>query len=168
MPCGLFSARQIRNGTGLRKRTFMQEQIRRKYESFANLNLLRPKDQGAFIEYLTYDAEGDGPPVFYLTWTAKDTGETTRGRSYRRVEMHSGKNGDGPTIDPKVRELLSATYLRPLRDAEKALSAGRSSRLSQVLHHSEQVRNVGVKYDPEAEELDIHSLNVLGIGDLSK
>jgi len=81
--------------------------------------------------------------------------------------MHSGKNGDGPTIDPKVRELLSATYLRPLRDAEKALSAGRGSRLSQVLHHSEQVRNVGVKYDPEAEKLDIHSLNVLGIGDLA-
>ena len=128
---------------------------------------LEPKDQRSFIEYLTYDAEGDGQPVLYLTWTAKDTGETTRGRPYRRVEMHSGKNGDGPTIDPKVRELLSATYLRPLRDAEKALSAGRGSRLSQVLHHSEQVRNVGVKYDPEAEELDIHSLNVLGIGDLA-
>lgn len=128
---------------------------------------LTPKDQSAFIEYLTYDAEGNGPPVFYLTWTAKDTGETTRGRPYRRVEMHSGKSGDGPTIDPKVRELLSATYLRPLRDAEKALSAGRGSRLSQVLHHSEQVRNVGVKYDPKVKELDIHTLNVLGIGDLA-
>lgn len=128
---------------------------------------LGPKDQRAFIEFLSYDAEGEGAPVLYLTWTAKDTGETTRGRPYRRVEMHSGKNGDGPTIDPKVRELLSATYLRPLRDAEKALSAGRGSRLSQVLHHSEQVRNVGVKYDPEAVKLDIHSLNVLGIGDLA-
>ena len=128
---------------------------------------LGPKDQRSFIEFLTYDAEGERAPVLYLTWTAKDTGETTRGRPYRRVEMHSGKNGDGPTIGPKVRELLSATYLRPLRDAEKALSAGRGSRLSQVLHHSEQVRNVGVKYDPEAEELDIHSLNVLGIGDLA-
>ena len=128
---------------------------------------LGPKDQRSFIEFLTYDAEGEGPPVLYLTWTAKDTGETTRGRPYRRVEMHSGKNGDGPTIDPKVRELLSATYLRPLRDAEKALSAGRGSRLSHVLHHSEQVRNVGVKYNPSAEEFDIHSLNVLGIGDLA-
>jgi putative ATP-dependent endonuclease of OLD family len=54
-----------------------------------------------------------------------------------------------------------------LRDAEKALSAGRGSRLSQVLHHSEQVRNVGVKYDPESDALDIRSLNVLGIGDLA-
>ena len=134
---------------------------------FCKFESLEPKDQGALIEYLTYDAEVDGPPVFYLTWTAKNTGETTRGRPYQRVEMHSGKNGDGPTIDPKVRELLSATYLRPLRDAEKALSAGRGSRLSQVLHHSEQVRNVGVKYDPEAEALDIHNLNVLGIGDLA-
>jgi len=128
---------------------------------------LGPNDQRAFIEFLTYDTEGEGAPVLYLTWTARDTGETTRGRPYRRVEMHSGKDGDGPTIDPKVRELLSATYLRPLRDAEKALSAGRGSRLSQVLHHSEQVRNVGVNYDPVAENLDIHSLNVLGIGDLA-
>lgn len=125
------------------------------------------KDQRAFIENLTYDLDGVGPPVFYLTWTAKDTGETTRGRPYRRVEIHSGKNGDGPTIDSKVRELLFATYLRPLRDAEKSLSAGRGSRLSQVLHHSEQVRNVGVKYNPEDKELDIRSLNVLGIGDLA-
>ncbi len=134
---------------------------------FCKFESLEPKDQSAFIEYLTYDAEGEGPPALYLTWTAKDTGETTRGRPYRRIEMHSGKNGDGPTVDPKVRELLFATYLRPLRDAEKALSAGRGSRLSQVLHHSEQVRNVGVKYDPESKELNIHTLNVLGIGDLA-
>ena len=71
---------------------------------------LGPKDQRAFIEFLTYDTEGEGAPVLYLTWTAKDTGETTRGRPYRRVEMHSGKNGDGPTIDPKV----SGTTLRDI------------------------------------------------------
>jgi len=128
---------------------------------------LVPKDQRAFIEYLTYDADSGGPPVLYLTWTAKDTGEMTKGHPYRRVEMHSGKNGDGPIIAPKVRELLSTTYLRPLRDAEKAMSSGRGSRLSQVLHHSEQVRNVGVKYVPASDALDIHSLNVLGIGDLA-
>ena len=125
------------------------------------------KDQTAFIEYLTYDPEGGEPPVLYLTWTAKDTGETTKGRPYRRVEIHSGINGDGPSVDPKVRELLAATYLRPLRDAEKAMSSGRGSRLSQVLHHSEQVRTNGVNYNPEAEDIDVHTLNVLGIGDLA-
>lgn len=128
---------------------------------------LRIKDQTSFIEYLTYDPEGGGPPVLYLTWTAKETGETTKGRPYRRVEIHSGKNGDGPSIDPKVRELLAATYLRPLRDAEKAMSSGRGSRLSQVLHHSEQVRTSGVGYNPKAGEIDVHTLNVLGIGDLA-
>jgi putative ATP-dependent endonuclease of OLD family len=125
------------------------------------------KDQTSFIEFLTHDPEGGGPPVLYLTWTAKETGETTKGRPYRRVEIHSGKNGDGPSIDPKARELLAATYLRPLRDAEKAMSSGRGSRLSQVLHHSEQVRTSGVGYNPEAGEIDFHSLNVLGIGDLA-
>jgi putative ATP-dependent endonuclease of the OLD family len=125
------------------------------------------KDQTSFIEFLTYDPEGEGPPVLYLTWTAKETGEITKGRPYRRVEIHSGKNGDGPTIDLKVRELLAATYLRPLRDAEKAMSSGRGSRLSQVLHHSEQVRTSGVGYNPQAGEIDVHTLNVLGIGDLA-
>lgn len=125
------------------------------------------KDQTSFIEFLTYDPDDGGPPVLYLTWTAKDTGETTKGRPYRRVEIHSGKNGDGPSVDPKVRELLAATYLRPLRDAEKAMSSGRGSRLSQVLHHSEQVRTSGVVYNPEAGKIDVHTLNVLGIGDLA-
>ena len=50
------------------------------------------KDQTSFIEFLTYDPEGGVPPVLYLTWTAKETGETTKGRPYRRVEIHSGKN----------------------------------------------------------------------------
>lgn len=125
------------------------------------------KDQTSFLEYLTYDPEGRFSPVLHLTWTAKETGETTKGRPYRRVEIHSGKNGDGPSLDPKVRELLAATYLRPLRDAEKEMSPGRGSRLSQVLHHSEQVRTSGVEYTPEAEGIDIQALNVLGIGDLA-
>lgn len=125
------------------------------------------KDQSAFIEYLTYDPDGGEPPVLYLTWSAKDTGETTRRRPYRRVEICSGKNGDGPSLDPQVRELLAATYLRPLRDAEKAMSSGRGSRLAQVLHYSEQVRISGVDYNPQSEEIDVYSLNVLGIGDLA-
>ncbi|MFB7586018.1 ATP-dependent endonuclease [Streptomyces sp. NPDC056169] len=44
-----------------------------------------------------------------------------------------GPNGDGPTLDGKAREHLKATHLRPLRDAEGELRAGRGSRLSQIL-----------------------------------
>jgi putative ATP-dependent endonuclease of OLD family len=45
----------------------------------------------------------------------------------------AGKHGDGPEIGAAVRDLVRATYLRPLRDAEAELSPGRLSRLSQIL-----------------------------------
>lgn len=127
---------------------------------------LSTSDQRAFIEYLTYGEKGEGEPVLYVNWTAEETGEARRGRPYWRVEVRSDKDGDGPSMAPEVRELLRATYLRPLRDAEQALSAGRGSRLSQVLHHTDQIKAVGVNYDPNVY-IDPKQLNVLGIGDLA-
>jgi len=118
------------------------------------------------VEYLTYGETPEDEPVLYVNWTAKDTGAGSTARSYRRPEVHSGKDGDGPTMPPEVRELLRATYLRPLRDAEEALSAGRGSRLSQVLLHTDQVKSSGVPYDPNAV-IEPATLNVLGIGDLA-
>jgi len=125
---------------------------------------LNDREKRSFVEYLTYGQKEGDEPILYVNWTAKDTGEVFRGRPYRRVEVHSGKKGDGPTIDPKARELLHATYLRPLRDAEQSLSAGRGSRLAQILQHSRQI-TTGLAYDPKvpAEEQE---LSVLGISDL--
>ena len=87
-------------------------------------------DKRAFVEYLTYGEQVGDEPVLYVNWTATDTGAVYRGKPYRRVEVHAGKNGDGPAIAAATRELLRATYLRPLRDAEQAMTAGRGSRLS--------------------------------------
>ncbi len=127
---------------------------------------LSPRDKRAFVEYLTYGKKGEDEPVLYVNWTAKDTGEAFRGRHYRRVELRSGQDGNGPSMPSEVRELLRATYLRPLRDAEQALSAGRGSRLSQVLHHTSHIKTAGVGYDPDVN-IDPKTLNVLGIGDLA-
>lgn len=127
---------------------------------------LSERDKRAFVEYLSYGETAGDEPVFYIHWTAKDTGEVWRGRTYRRVEVRSGKDGDGPSLAPEVRELLRATYLRPLRDAEQALSAGRGSRLSQVLRHMAQVKT-GDDFDPKVDNPDLKALSVLGIGDLA-
>ena len=130
-------------------------------------------DKRAFLEYLTYDEKAGDQAVLYLNWTAKDTGEVHKGRPYRRVEMHSGKEGDGPSLAQDARDLLRATYLRPLRDAEQALSAGRGSRLSQILHHHDQIRAGGKKFAPtllDEDKIDreiLTTLSVLGIGDLA-
>lgn len=145
---------------------FHGEEASREIRIVCKFEGLSALDQRAFVEYLSYGEAGRGEPVLYVNWTAKDTGEAFGGRPYRRAEMHSGKEGDGPSVAPEVRELLRATYLRPLRDAEHALSAGRGSRLSQVLHHTDQVKTAGVRYDSRAA-IDPKELNVLGIGDLA-
>src|SRR5205085_7045638 len=127
---------------------------------------LDSSEKSAFIEYLTY-AENGGEPSFYLNWIAKDTPDTsTKTSSHRRIEIHSGKNAEGPVIAPEVREMLRATYLRPLRDAAQAMSAGRGSRLSQVLHYTPEIKSAGKTFDP-ASTVDPKDLNVLGIGDLA-
>lgn len=127
---------------------------------------LEPNDTGAFVEYLTYSKDGKTEPSLYVNWTAKDTGKRRHGRPHRHVEVCSGEKGDGPSFAPEVRELIQATYLKPLRDADQALSAGRGSRLSQVLSSTTQVSNSGIDYDsttPVAPE----RLSVRGIGDLA-
>lgn len=124
------------------------------------------RDKRAFLEYLTYSEKAEEEPILYLNWTAKETGVARKGRPFFRVEIRSGKKGDGPSINPDVRDLLHATYLRPLRDAEQALSAGRGSRLSQILQHTDKIKSGGVQYDPNIV-IDPKKLNVLGIGDLA-
>ena len=127
---------------------------------------LSPQEQRAFIEYLTYDRDKENEPVLYVHWTAKDTGEVRRGRPYRRTEVRSGEKGDGPQFDVNARDLLRATYLRPLRDAEQALSAGRGSRLAQVLRSSKMIKE-GNEHDM-GEPLHVpgHDLSILGIAKL--
>lgn len=97
---------------------------------------LSVSNQGAFAEYLTY--ETDGSVSLYVNWIAhKDKKKTTR----RWAEVCSGKEKDGPLLHAEVRELLRATYLRPLRDAEREMSSGRNSRLSQILLATEDIQN---------------------------
>lgn len=69
------------------------------------------------------------------------------------MTVASGKNGQGPAVQGPVRQFLSTTYLRPLRDAEAELSAGRGSRLSQILQCHPNFKEQG-KSDFDAEHAD--------------
>jgi len=92
---------------------------------------LDASDAGTFMEWLTFPSATH--PVLYIAMRARmfDTGSQTR----VAVTVHSGEDGTGPTLEGVARELLRATYLKPLRDAEAELSSGRGSRLSQILAH---------------------------------
>lgn len=128
-------------------------------------------DKGAFAEYLTYEKKDDGTvhPVLYIKLVAKDRSKRRKGRWFSSVEVKSGANAEGPSLDAEARSLLATTYLRPLRDAEKEMSAGRGSRLSQILQHTEEVTAPGEeKYEPQINpNPDVKKLSVLDVGDFA-
>lgn len=148
-------------GDGTPRRTEIR--IRAKFDA------LTDHDKAAFAEYLTYEAPAGGAhPVLYVTWKASASSKPAGPRRVTTVEVRSGLAGDGPQLDGEVRQLLCATYLRPLRDADRALSAGRASRLSQILQHTKEVKEHGQDFDPAlGPPPDPTTLSVLGIGDLA-
>lgn len=128
---------------------------------------LTAQDRGAFAEYLTYRTTGaTTEAILQVTWVAKRDEKEGTTRRYLPIEWRSGFEGDGPHIDPGAKFLLMATYLRPLRDAERSMSAGRGSRLSQILQHTNEIKNKGEPFKKtENPTPDPTKLSVLGLGD---
>ena len=126
-------------------------------------------DKGAFAEHLTYEElNGITVPVLYVNWKAVAAPQTMRQRRFTSVETKSGKAADGPSFDQAAKAFLSATYLRPLRDAERAMSSGRGSRLSQILQYTNEVKDYGQAYEHDkGPPDDLSTLSVLGIGDFA-
>jgi putative ATP-dependent endonuclease of OLD family len=98
-----------------------------------------------FVEHLTHEefTRSDGTKtqraVLYVQLTAQKTGLEKRGYPFIRSELKSGKDGNGLPIESEIRDFLSTTYLKPLRDAEEELASGRGSRLSQILNSSKDL-----------------------------
>ncbi|WP_189637447.1 ATP-dependent nuclease [Rhodococcus rhodochrous] len=93
---------------------------------FADLTV---EEQATFLEHVTTDR--DGIAHLFVTVQAESMDPLRPQRI--SVTTRTGSDGSGPTLDGAARELLKATYLRPLRDAEAELRSGRGSRLSQIL-----------------------------------
>lgn len=123
---------------------------------------LTASDRGAFAEHLSYLTFGE--TVLHVTWTARRM--SAGNRRFIPTEWRPGHGGEGQILDGKVRALLTATYLRPLRDAERALSAGRGSRLAQILQNTKEVKSHGVAFDiASVVRLDPASLSLVGLLD---
>lgn len=81
-----------------------------------------------FIEYLTYEKNENGISyILHLNYRAWKEGN----RIYST--LRAGEIDDGVILDGKARDLLKSVYLKPLRDAEHEMRAGRGSRISQIL-----------------------------------
>lgn len=120
---------------------------------------LTDKEKGAFIEYLSYD----GNEVFLnVTWTARKLSEVPGTRRWIDVSVRSGIDSAGPSFEMSVRDMLSAAYLRPLRDAEQEMSPGRGSRLSEILFNVPEISK-GENFDPDNLPQDAKAVSRLGL-----
>ena len=123
---------------------------------------LSRREQGRFLEWLSLE---DGDPCLYVTLKAVRTeAAPTEGSRRRRISVktRSGPNGEGPAIEGEIREFLRTTYLRPLRDAEAELSAGRGSRLSQIMQSHPSYADQETS-DFDADDPDSDPLTLAGI-----
>lgn len=128
---------------------------------------LTSSDRGAFSEFLTFEKSSDRiDTVLIITWIAKRNLKEGSSRRVLPPEWRTGAMADGPLLDIGARSLLTTTYLRPLRDAERAMSSGRGSRLAQILQHTKEIRDTGVAFDKLVDSpVDPATLSVLGLGD---
>lgn len=97
----------------------------------ATLSGLSKEQEGAVLEWLTLENDDTCSLIVHLHAKFFPAQATKRARV--DIIVRAGKDGTGPEIGYAVRELVRATYLRPLRDAEAELRPGRQSRLSQIL-----------------------------------
>lgn len=97
----------------------------------ATLVGLSAQQEATVLEWLTYEDAGTCSLIVHLSARWMPPKDHRRGRV--DVSVRSGRDGVGPEVGIAVRELVRATYLRPLRDAEAELRPGRQSRLSQIL-----------------------------------
>lgn len=125
---------------------------------------LSASDQAAFAEYLTYK---DGEVALIVNFHARRLTVDATSRRWVEVNIRSGLDAAGPTIEMTVRELLASAYLKPLRDAEGELSSGRGSRLSQILRHVDGIRD-GTEFDAKVlppTAADVANLSLLGLSE---
>lgn len=90
---------------------------------------LTPDEESSFLEWCTNE---DGALKLHICLRAI-LRESPGGGHSVATQYRAGMDADGLPLDGDLREYLRITYLRPLRDAERELRAGRRSRLSKIL-----------------------------------
>ncbi|WP_286869159.1 ATP-dependent nuclease [Sphingobium sp.] len=99
-----------------------------------------------FVVRCTFDDLSPEEEARFLEWCTNEKGKlrlhvclrgsrriSSGGGSVISSQHRAGAEGEGLPLDGELREYLKATYLKPLRDAEREMRAGRRSRLSRIL-----------------------------------
>lgn len=120
-------------------------------------------EQANFADYLTYQHNDiENPVVLRLTLNASIRNEKVRSIVFSGLP--TGSHGL-KELDLDTREKIRATYLRPLRDAEKEMDVGRSSRISKILRRQSEIDKgeTLISLTDVAEEKFGEVINQLGI-----
>jgi putative ATP-dependent endonuclease of the OLD family len=91
---------------------------------------------GALLEYLSVEKKPTGDEFYLRVWldaTLRESVVVSPRRSRVQFEYRAGSDEEGKEFRGPARQLLRATYLKPLRDAVSELAPKRGSRLSRVL-----------------------------------
>lgn len=126
----------------------------------ATLCELSKEQQATVLEWLTLETDGSCSLIIHLQ--AKFYPAKAPRRARVDMQLRAGKDGAGQEIGYAVRELIRATYLRPLRDAEAALRSGRQSRLSQILAAHNEIAGQEIN-DFQKNEPDNVPENLVGL-----
>lgn len=126
-------------------------------------------EQVSFAEYLTYQPENTEHPVV-LKVTLQAVLRNDKVRTTIFSGLPTGAHGL-KEIDIDTRDKLRSTYLRPLRDAEKEMDAGKSSRISKILRRQSAIDEGESTLDFSAVSEDkfgevIEKLGIVGIARL--
>ena len=127
------------------------------------LSALSDADRGAFTEHLTYEGSD---VALYVYWRARRLMEPAS-RRLAEVTVRSGPEGTGPAIELAARHLLETAYLRPLRDAEREMSPGQGSRLSQVLNSFPDIE-AGDHFDHDDPPADLAEAKGLSLSAMAE
>jgi putative ATP-dependent endonuclease of OLD family len=121
---------------------------------FTELSL---EEQARFADYLTYVPVNTKQPI-KLVITLHATQRDGKIRSTIFSGLPTGAHGL-KELDLETKELVRATYLRPLRDAEKEMDSGRNSRISKILRKQPSI-------DVGAKEIDLNSVSENKFGEV--
>lgn len=98
---------------------------------FENLSI---QEAAMFLEWLGIEEKDGNPHYFLRVWLEARREESRDIDGKITVNFRAGSDDEGMRFDGEARRNLRATYLRPLRDAEREMSSRRGSRLSKILY----------------------------------
>lgn len=93
---------------------------------------LTEKEETYFFEWLTLPMKVGETSSLHVCLEAEIYNDINNYSRIRKT-IKCGPDGSEKSIDDTIRQLLSVTYLKPLRDAQNELNAGNRSRISQII-----------------------------------